>query len=800
MMTAWFIICLVISITAFAGAIAVFILFFSGRFKERMDLPFQPAYLIGMGLFLLASWAVLIPVYAYGSDLNRFQTVVTAFSSALQEFTINLGAKDIFGMTRGIVWLQIYLAFFIVFSPVLTVGAVLSLIRDFFAAWRLKALRRRGDINIYVFSELNPESAALAESILKEEYRELRDSNRSFSEKKLRKELRKSVLLVFCDVRPSNEEAPSELVDRVQSINAMVFKKDITLLDLVCDVDREEPNGILMGKRVFFIIGSDHTENTEHMIKLNEKCRDYNNCSVILFSSSPTDGYILDTIDKGKHTVDSATLAAINDNAAGFIEKKQKEIEEEEANKIKVAKGMIAEESVKSEATKKKGYFDDCYYIRRIDCIDALAVQTLTSGEIAASLAEQAANDKTITLLLVGLGQYGTAFLRNAIWLYQIDGYRLCIHIVDTENKKAMDTKLRRLMPDIADHLISKEDDTYLRYYAKEDGDCQYDIRIYPSVDCTAVDWKKHFSTIKSMDDPDPYLSFCKTRLVVIALGEDDKNIRVAVETRRFFDRANQVKNDDIAPENIDTPIICSVVFDDKTVQNLNCNESSGGVVNYKAQPYQIHFIGQLADQYDYAHILDLKKQEQDALLRHFEWTIHQNQMCGYYYGEIRKSGENVSEMLQIFRKGIGAYFAERNAKIKEENKEKEASQRKKPISPKDWTVEVFTADSVLKNVKKYTNYEYFRDSSIARSIHKNMLIDHFCSDFYLFDPNDKHADIEVCTCPKCTARMKTEHMRWAAYMRAHGYRYSKDRNDRAKLHNDLISWHKLSYPEQFKD
>ena len=37
----------------------------------------------------------------------------------------------------------------------------------------------------------------------------------------------------------------------------------------------------------------------------------------------------------------------------------------------------------------------------------------------------------------------------------------------------------------------------------------------------------------------------------------------------------------------------------------------------------------------------------------------------------------------------------------KEENKEKEASQRKKPISPKDWTVEVFTADSVLKNVKK---------------------------------------------------------------------------------------------------
>ena len=799
-MTSWFIICFAISIAALTGAIAVYILFFSGRFKERMNLPFQPGYLIGMGLFLLASWAILIPVYAYGSDLNHFQAVVTAFSSALQEFTINLGAKDIFDMTRGIVWLQIYLAFFIVFSPVLTVGAVLSLIKDFFAAWWLKALGQRGDINIYVFSELNPESAALAESILKEEYRELQESKRDFSENKLRKELRKRVHLVFCDVRPSNEEAPSELVDRVKSIDSMVFKKDITLLNLICDVDREEPNGILMGKRVFFIIGSNHTENTEHMIKLNEKCRDYKNCSVILFSSSPTDGYILDTIDKGNHTIDPVTISDINKDAAGFIDRKQKEIKEEEDNKIKKAKETKKAESVNSAASEKKGKFDDCYYIRRIDCVDALAVRTLTNREIAGTLAELSNSDKTISILLVGLGQYGTAFLRNALWLYQIDGYRLCIHIVDTENKKAMDTKLRRLMPDIASHLISKEDDTYLRYSANEDGDCQYDIRIYPAVDFTAVDWKRFFDTVSIENDPDPYLSFCKTRLVVLALGEDDKNIRAAVETRRFFDWANQVKNDDIDPENIDTPIICSVVFDDKTVQNLNCNESSGGVVNYKAQPYQIRFIGQLADQYDYAHILDLKKQEQDALLRHFEWTIHHNQMCGYYHGKIKKSGENVSEMLQKFREGIDAYYTEHNAKIEEENKGKDASKRQKPISTKDWTAEKFTADSVLKNVRKYTNYEYFRDSSIARSVHKNMLIDHFCSVFYLFEQDDKHADIEVCTCPKCTARMKTEHMRWTAYMRVHGYRYSKDRNDRAKLHNDLIPWQKLSYPERFKD
>ena len=56
------------------------------------------------------------------------------------------------------------------------------------------------------------------------------------------------------------------------------------------------------------------------------------------------------------------------------------------------------------------------------------------------------------------------------------------------------------------------------------------------------------------------------------------------------------------------------------------------------------------------------------------------------------------------------------------------------------------------------------------------------------------------CLCEHCAEASVTEHMRWNVYMRTQGYRYSPKRNDRAKLHNDLISWHDLPELEKYKD
>ena len=826
-----YMICFPLSVLLLIGAVWVNFRFFNGSFKQRTDLPFQPAYLLGMGLFLAASCAILIPVYAYGSDLNRFQTVIAAFSSALQEFTINLGAADLFEMTGENIWLQIYLAFFIVFSPVLTVGALLSLMKDFFAIMRLKAVRSRGDIKIYVFSELNPESAALAESIQKEEYRELQKKNEGFSENQLCKELKKRVQLVFCDVRPSNEKAPSELIECAQSINATILKKDISLLDLFCHVDRVKTNGILRGKREFFIIGSNQTENTEHMIKLNEKCREYSNYSVILFSSSPTDGYILDTIDKGKHTLngefetkisetDKAAKANEADKSAGNatdtksaskqsklktffseLEKENQKFEEERREECqrRIAQEKHAEDGApthkqEEENNQKRGkaagWFDNCYYIRRVDPINELAVRTLSNDDLISELFTRDKKNRTISVMIVGLGRYGEAFLKNVFWLYQIFGYRLCISVIDVADIKTMKAKIHRMMPDVAEKLCKDENDTCLCYKSitdPETGDCNYQIRVYPSINCESPDFGELFRWDREVteEDAEAHKVLCGTQMVFVTLGDDNKNIDVAVKLRRHFDKINRVDSKEQKNKPDEMPLIYSVVFDDKTVRNLNSSSTRKGIVDYKAIPYHIRFVGQLSNQYNYAYLKTLREKENRALFRHFEWVMHEASMSKCYHMIPDDTDDILANMLNDFKAKIEEYFGKTSEELA------------------GWTQETIykgqSAESILGALFQYTDFEYYRNSSIARAIHQEMMIGNLDSYFDSLDSRN-HRDIKICTCERCVARKKTEHIRWNAYMRADGYRFNEKRNDRAKLHNDLIPWEELNIIERHKD
>ena len=106
----------ILSLVALGGSIVVYFRFFTNGFSQHPSWPFQPAYIVGMGLFFVASWMILMPVYAYNTDMGRWQTIVSAFISALQEFTINLGAGDILKMADGKIGLQIYLSIFIIVS------------------------------------------------------------------------------------------------------------------------------------------------------------------------------------------------------------------------------------------------------------------------------------------------------------------------------------------------------------------------------------------------------------------------------------------------------------------------------------------------------------------------------------------------------------------------------------------------------------------------------------------------------------------------------------------------------------
>lgn len=747
----------VLSLIAFFGSLVVYFRFFTNGFKQHPNWPFQPAYIAGMGLFFIASWLILMPVYAYNTDLNRWQSIVSAFISALQEFTINLGAGDILKMADGCFPLQIYLSILLIVSPILTVGALLSLLKDYFARIRIKFIKHNNNLNIYVFSELIPESVALAESIREGEIKKLRQQEgEQISERRINRYLKKHLLFIFADVHESDEKWFSELIERVSDFGALTINKDITSIDLFCNIKPDEEDGSVYGRRTFFVMGENETEKIDQIIKLNEKCKEYNNCSLFLFSSQPTAGYIIDTLEKGSHTISDKTQTAIKKDFKEFLK---------DPEKIGTSYNT-----------------QNCYYFRRIDSIDSLAVRTLTSDDLLKPLSDTAAKSKKISLLIVGLGQYGMAFLKNALWLYQIYGYNLCIRVVDASDSKTLRDRIGKMMPEIDKFSANDSNDSRLHYCLNKTGESNFDLSIYPSVNCETMNLNNLF-----VDE-----NFSDIQFVIVALGKDEINIETAVELRRIFDRQNGITNSDLKDISNEMPLIYSIVFDDKASDNLNCCTNDTGIVNYKNTPYHIRFIGQMSTHYSYSDIEDMMDKEAEAIWRHFEWISHKKKLCENINCEIEDSFDKGTQiMIKRFQDEMDEYF---------NPKEGTPSDKKG-----NWTLDALyaglSADGIKKDIMKYTSFEYFRDSSIAREIHQQMLKDHFSSYFEEFDKTEqKHRDIMVCSCKKCNALRRTEHARWNAYMRVNGYIYAENRNDRAKCHDDIKPWHELSIPERYKD
>ena len=93
--------------------------------------------------------------------------------------------------------------------------------------------------DVYVFSELNEKSFALANDI---------------------KNKNKKATIVFTDVFDDDEEKMYELIERTKEIGAINFKKDI----LVVDFSKHSKNKELY----LFTIGENETENMNQALKL----------------------------------------------------------------------------------------------------------------------------------------------------------------------------------------------------------------------------------------------------------------------------------------------------------------------------------------------------------------------------------------------------------------------------------------------------------------------------------------------------------------------------------------------------
>ena len=181
----------------------------SNRFITPFNIVFGGVY--------VTTFVLLIPVYnsvCDGTQLQDFKTVMFAFLGALQVFTINLDASLITeNITEAVgAVAPLYSAFLsvlFIIAPMFTFGFLISFFKNISAYFQL--LLKRGK-DLYVFSELNDKSIALAESIY-------------FASEKHKP------VTVFTDVFSHNEEEDYELIQRARDINAIIFKKDIARIN-----------------------------------------------------------------------------------------------------------------------------------------------------------------------------------------------------------------------------------------------------------------------------------------------------------------------------------------------------------------------------------------------------------------------------------------------------------------------------------------------------------------------------------------------------------------------------------------
>ena len=230
--------------------------------------------------------------------------------------------------------------------------------------------------------------------------------------------------------------------------------------------------------------------------------------------------------------------------------------------------------------------------VRRVNEVRSLINRILyENGEIifdSAKVREE--GEKLISAVVIGMGNHGTEMVKALSWFGQMDGYKLEINAFDRD--PLAEEKFVALAPEL---MSPKYNGVYV------EGEAQYKIEIHPDVDVQSISF---VNKIKQITD---------TTYVFVALGNDDINVKTAVDLRMHFERMN------IHPK------IQTVVYDTHQKKALE------GIRNFKKQDYDIEFVGDIESSYAESVIID-SELENDALQRHLKygeeeefWTYEYN-------------------------------------------------------------------------------------------------------------------------------------------------------------------------------
>ncbi len=574
---------LVLSIAVLAASSVGGTFCFFKKYKSGSILTTTNILFIGV---IISALLLYIPIYIHefsNAKAGILQSVLVAFQSMIRLFVVEGSYSDVLdaiGKVGGMSDVVYYgyshiLNLLITVAPLLTFGFILSFFKNFLAYLRFIW---KNNSQVFVFSELSDKSLALA---------------RSVQEKYGRK-----VGLVFTDVFDKNEEKSYDLIEEARELGAVCFKKDIVTLDFSfhrktqytvtrtpkLDKDgnpvlnkKEEPEYIvtteLFGKEKnvnMFLIGEDQSENLEQALKIIGNKKYNRNINLYVFSTQIESEFLL------AHAFNNA---AKEDSEESKLIKFLKKIGSSISTFCWKAKCLIY---------KKEFYrYDENSHIRvrRVNEVNSLIARTLyEKGKEAIFDSALPADEKgirKINALIVGMGQHGTEMTKALSWMCQMDGYQLELHATDISVYAK--ERFISLCPELMDSEHNGKFD--------DPGESKYYIEIHPGIN---VDTKEFDNMVKYL----PQITY-----VLVALGNDEKNIAVAIHLRSLFARLGW------------KPVIQAIVY------NSNKKEALVGITNYRNQGYEIDFIGDLKTSFSEKSIMRLDVEAQ-ALARHLRWGV----------------------------------------------------------------------------------------------------------------------------------------------------------------------------------
>ena len=302
----------------------------------------------------------------------------------------------------------------------------------------------------------------------------------------------KKVQIVFCSVK----SVSAELLRDASKIGAICFQKDIVSAPLRSHSKKSMLN--------LFLLSSSEDKNTSSALLLMEAFCEREKTSLYVFSEQYESELML--TNKMKHL----TVAA------------EKEV------KITVRRINEAQSLVYNEL-----------YQNGVDLIYRHAH------------AEKESDVRKITVLLIGLGRYGSEMLRALTWYCQMDGYELHAHVFDPD--LLAEARFAAACPD-----LMSEQRNGKRVHGEEFHAITFHAGISPNMPVFADE-------IRTVTD---------VSYIFVDMGSDEENIKVSLQARSAFPAIND-----------NTSVIRTVLLNKDKASALS------DIRNFNGNAYQIGYI-----------------------------------------------------------------------------------------------------------------------------------------------------------------------------------------------------------------